>query len=263
MAAIAWQLEQAGSIRYFRLSQPHIRCLFTTRSGRLGPSPGDSPPREFGGARPESLREHLERLKQELGISRLVTLKQLHSATVWYIDHQPISGDILEGDALFTDQPDLALAVKVADCLPVYLFTPPDYAGQQVVALAHAGWRGTRRRIVESLVTAISRKFRLPAADLHYAFGACIGPECYEIGPEVAREFHNFPAPAEFLIPEDDRFRLDLRVANRQLLRTLGLKETANLNLCTKCTPGMFFSARRDGVSGHNLALIMLSGAAC
>jgi polyphenol oxidase len=272
----AWRLEQRDRIAYFRLPVDPVTCIFTTRTEGASKGPFESLNLAYGsGDEPERVQRNLERLKGALDIQYLVTLRQTHSDVVLYINYDRTPPDVLDGDALFTDQPGLALGVRVADCLPIYLFSTES----PIVGLAHAGWRGTRNRVIERMAGVIQRKLGVPPANLSYAFGPCIGPECYEIGSEVAREFRDFPEPEEFLTPmppardlesadhdfwrpgvgsrlPEAKFLMDIKAANRQLLSRLGITEVANLNKCTRCSPGLFFSARRDKVAGRNMAVI-------
>jgi hypothetical protein len=271
-STFAWQLERSEGLVYFRLPvAPNLTCIFTTRSGGVSQGPYENLNFAHGlGDDPESVEANLRLLKQTFSPTGIVTLKQVHSATVLYLNYDKTPPDVFEGDGFFTDQPGVTLAVKVADCLPIYFFSAGIGAGEPTgegatpaIGLVHAGWRGTRSRIAEQLVLAMQRKLSINPADLHYALGPCISGQCYEVGAEVAEEFKDFPAPEEFLTPVTcdlgrSRFRLDLKAANRQILRQLGLREVADLNKCTHCSPGLFYSARRDKVTGRNLALIGL-----
>jgi len=260
-ASFAWQVEQQDRAVYFRLpASPNLTCVFTTRAGGVSQGAFESLNMAYGvGDDPELVTRNLEQVKQAFKLTRLVTLKQTHSAEVLYISYDRTPAEVLEGDALFTDLPDLGLGVKVADCLPVYVFS----LTRPAIGLAHAGWRGTLARVSAQLVAGIERKCGIRPQDLCYAFGPCIGPECYEVGHDVAQQFLTaFPSPEEFVLPLGvpqtalPKYLLDLKGANRQLLQELGLTEVASLNRCTHCAPGLFYSARRDGTTGRNLALI-------
>ena len=164
---------------------------------------------------------------------------------------------MVEADALYTDRSGFGIAIRVADCLPVYI------RGRNggVAGIAHAGWRGTKARIAEKLALAISRSFKLAPAELEFALGPCICPDCYEVAPEVAEQFRSYAAAgAGVLRPAGNsgRLLLDIRAANRIQLRALGLTELPGLALCTKESPQTCFSFRRDGRTGHNLAPIAL-----
>lgn len=242
--------KRGGLVYYGREAGSGIELVFFTRAGGFSSPPYDglnlSPD---VGDDAEAVRRNRAAAMQALGVTNLVTVRQVHSSEVVYAD-ETTQPDRVEADGMFTDRPGLALGIKVADCLPVFVF------GAGAIGLAHAGWRGTRARIAVSLVQAICARFRLEPTSLSFAFGPCIAPSCYEVGPEVAREFAAFPNPSEFLLGSG-RVRLDLKAANRRLLLPLGLTERAGLDRCPHCLPGDFYSARRDRITGRNLAVIL------
>ena len=162
-----------------------------------------------------------------------------------------------EGDALHTPEPWIGLGVKVADCLPVYVF------GQDAccVGIAHCGWRGTAARTAGRLAASMSQCYGVPAFELRFTTGPCICPDCYRVGTEVFEEFSSFPDRDRCFTPSastEGLWHLDLRAANRYLLSDLGLTEIPGLELCTFENRELFYSARRDKVTGRNLAVIAI-----
>jgi polyphenol oxidase len=255
-----WQLKQSAGLDYFELLSGRARGIFTGRAG--GVSEGNWQSLNLSsdvGDNPVHVRENRTRLQRLLGSRSLITLRQTHSTIVHHISNPGMATDALEGDALFTDFRNVALGVVVADCLPIYLVAD----GGQVIGLAHAGWRGTLGRIAVQTSEAMCRQYGISPDSLSYALGPCIGRDCYEIGPEVASLFRSeFPMSDEFLSTQREtgntKCRLDLKAANRQMLRQTGLKEIAELHLCTLCQPDDMFSARRDRVTGRNMAILLL-----
>jgi polyphenol oxidase len=169
---------------------------------------------------------------------RPVIMKQVHSDRVHRLAGPPEGRP--EGDALVTDRPGLLLVVRTADCLPVLL---ADEA-HRAVAAVHCGWRGTRSRILEKAVRAMESAFGTRPVDLAAALGPCIGPCCYEVGPEVREGFKKAAFPTSVF---SDRSLLDLRAANAWLLESLGVPRAAigGDAVCTRCEPGLY-SYRRD-----------------
>src|SRR5207245_10260402 len=94
-------------------------------------------------------------------------------------------GCIGDGDALISNMPGLLVAVKTAECVPILIVDPLNRA----VAVVHAGWRGTAKKIAGRAVAEMQSKFSTRAEDLHVAIGPAIGKCCYEVGPEVAAQF--------------------------------------------------------------------------
>ena len=253
---LEWLSDQRRGLELYCLPVDRkTECIFLTRNGGFSRPPYDtlnlSPDVED---MPGAVRRNRAVVMESLDLAALVTLNQVHSSLVRAVD-ESTRPDTVQADGLFTDRPGLALGVKVADCLPIYLIGTRD----PVIGLVHAGWRGTRDRIAERLVKAIRERFGTEPNDLSYALGPCIAPACYEVGPEVARAFAGFPNPAEFLRQSitEGRALLDLKAANRQILKGLGLTELASLDLCPHCLPEQFYSARRDRITGRNLAVII------
>jgi YfiH family protein len=177
---------------------------------------------------------------------RLVIMRQVHSDTVHRVAAPPPAR--LSGDALITNVPGLLLVVRTADCLPVLLADEKNRA----VAAVHCGWRGTRVRVLERAVLAMKNAYGTDPAGLVAAFGPCIGPACYEVGPEVKEAFGSAGFPEDVLVRVPGRSGkrlLDLRRANAWLLEGLGMKK-ANLwtaDACTHCDPGLLSYRRNKG----------------
>lgn len=157
-----------------------------------------------------------------------------------------------EGDALISDRPGLALAIRTADCLPVLLAD----IKRRKIAVAHAGWRGVVQQIVPKTAGWLTKRFGTHAEDLRIAIGPGIGPCCFEVGPEVAVQFADlFPERQDL----GGKCKIDLAEAVRRQLRQLFITadhiETSGL--CTCCDPDLFHSYRRDRDSaGRMMATI-------
>jgi YfiH family protein len=155
---------------------------------------------------------------------------QMHSAIVNRAE--PGVRGRAEGDALWTDEPDVPIAALAADCVPVALARRD---GARAVAVAHAGWVGLLAGVVENAVATLG-------GPLEAAIGPSAGPCCYEVGEEVAR-------------PYRERFgdgimvgrNLDLWGAAEAVLTAAGVEDVHRVDLCTICNPDRFFSHRRDG----------------
>lgn len=209
-----------------------------------------------------SVPEGVSRIKQVLGLSAVITMKQTHSDTVLPIDSGAVSPEGLVGDGAFTSRAGIGLAVKVADCLPVFVYD----VLCRCVGIAHCGWRGTAARLAERLVRTMSERLSVPLSDIRFALGPCICPDCYPVGEEVVDRFKSdFPSAESFFRPltlsestPGLGVGLDIRAANRRLLKGLGLSELPGLELCTREYKDRFYSARAQNGGGHNLALIAL-----
>lgn len=165
-------------------------------------------------------------------------LHQIHSDLI--VTAAGDTGRIGDGDALITARAGLWVAVRTADCLPVLIADPVTRAA----AAVHAGWRGSAREITAKAVRQMAENFGSDPADLIAAIGPGIARCCYEVSPEVAREFAAW-------IPElanaAGKTLLDLAEVNRRQLLQSGLAETSidASGQCTFCRADEFYSFRR------------------
>jgi len=203
--------EQRGSLTVYPVESVRafgVDAFVTDRFGGASSSPYDT--LNLGdhvGDRLEDVSENRRRVAIAVGVdvTRLVTVRQVHGADV--LDASSVTPSS-EADALISDdRDDVALAILVADCVPLLLVD----ASSNRFALVHAGWRGLRRGVLAEAL----RHFD-DATTVHVFLGPSISRESYQVGPEVAEHFHD--VPGALVADGGDRSRLDLRhVATRQL----------------------------------------------
>ena len=192
---------------------------------------------------------------------------QVHGAAVKLVEpgegfglfeERPLTGY----DAFVTNVPGIPLVVYTADCVPVLL---EDFEAG-IVAAVHGGWRGTAAdifaRAVESMCSLGASPRRICAA-----VGPCIGPECFQTGPEVVSAFSALlSGRTEGLYRRDEaaaeeRYLTDLPGVVMRRLQQLGLlrEHIDGPDECTMCHPGKYWSHRRLGTArGSQASLIML-----
>lgn len=179
--------------------------------------------------------------------SRIAWLDQTHSTDV--VEAAP--GLVEEADASWTTEPGVACAVMTADCLPV-LFC--DRAGTRVAA-AHAGWRGLAAGILENTVAAM----QVPPEELLVWLGPAIGPDAFEVGPEVKEIFGSIAA-ADCFKPSarPGHYLADIYQLARLRLQALGIEAIHGGGWCTVSDSVRFYSYRRDGQTGRFASLIWI-----
>jgi purine-nucleoside/S-methyl-5'-thioadenosine phosphorylase / adenosine deaminase len=166
--------------------------------------------------------------------------KQIHSATV--VDANSFTPG-QEGDASYTNSSQHLLSVLTADCIPI-LFYHPD----GVAAVTHAGWRGLLNGIIPATLSVIPKN---PVAVLGPAIGTC----CYEVSEELAKDFAD--RFGESVVDRNfEKPHLDLVSSAIKQLQECGVSELEASDFCTYCHPDLFFSFRRDGSSGRQMAYI-------
>jgi YfiH family protein len=161
---------------------------------------------------------------------------QVHGTVVgWH--ERTVEGLLVrdEQDGQATNAPGVLLTVTVADCIPVYLAVPD----QGLIALLHAGWRGTAGKILQRGVELLKRHGCARASDIvmHCGVGIC-GP-CYEVGPEVASQLSGRQ--------ERGAQHVDLRRVLHDQARDLGIGEITRSGWCSAHDRDRFFSHRASG----------------
>jgi len=214
-----------------------IRAFTTTRaSGSFGLMTGE-PVRDVT-ARWAALRRDLRP-----GGARLATATQCHGTNVlvhrgaW---HGWLRAD--DADGHVAPARGLALAVTVADCVPVFIAHPSG-----AIALLHCGWRGTAAGIVARGIATLS-KLGLPAAELTLHTGPAICGKCYEVSADVYAQLTGTdpggPRP------------IDLRALIADQARAVGVRHITTSPSCTRCDNDRFFS-HRAGDAGRQLGVMI------
>ena len=196
-------------------------------------------------------------LAMQLGVDldAVVMPRQTHSCNVAVIETHFMDNDIdrqeqaLEGvDALVTTLPGVVIGVNTADCVPIVL--ADEAAG--VIAVAHAGWRGTVGRIARAVVEEMCRQ-GARADRIQASMGPSICQDCFEVGDEVVEAFKKALFDLDAIVTRNastGKAHIDLRAANREVLVAAGVP-AGNIVLsqhCSRCEHGRFFSARRLGI---------------
>ncbi len=178
------------------------------------------------------------------------TVPQVHGTRVWPVgkDGPECSGPA-EGDGLITDIESVAIGVRVADCVPVYLYD----SAQRAAGVVHAGRQGTHGGVTMAAVHMMQIRFGSRPYDLHALIGPSAGPCCYQVSEPLAADFvaQGLPALGRYL---------DLWEANAIQLERCGVPRTQIeiARICTICALGRFHSHRATGTRQRNLALISL-----
>ncbi|HET8747386.1 MAG TPA: peptidoglycan editing factor PgeF [Ramlibacter sp.] len=235
-----------------------VRAFCSERAGGVSQPPYDS--LNLGdhvGDDEAAVQENRRRFAATLQ-ARPVFLKQVHGQGVVRLD--AATPDMTEADACWTTERGLACTMMVADCLPVLL---ADTQGR-VVGAAHCGWRGLAGGVLEALWTQMAGTAGAPQEMLAW-LGPCIGPEAFEVGPEVRAAFvaHD-PSAADLFRPHGEtKFLADLPGLARRRLTALGMTaihgNDGSRDWCTVGNPSRFFSHRRDRVSGRFAASVWLA----
>ena len=235
-----------------------VRAAFTLRGGGVSAAPWDS--LNLGahvGDAPEAVAENRSRVAVRLALpAEPLWLQQVHGARVHDADAKS-HASAEPADAIVTRAAGRVLAIMVADCMPV-LFSSLD---GQVIAAAHAGWRGLAAGVLEATIDAM----RVAPGQLCAWLGPAIGARHFEVGEEVRAAFVavHADAAAAFTVNERQRWHCDLAWLARHRLMAAGVRHIAGADICTYAERERCFSYRRDGRTGRMAALLWRQGAAC
>ncbi|HWQ30216.1 MAG TPA: peptidoglycan editing factor PgeF, partial [Negativicutes bacterium] len=245
-----------------------VKHCFTTRLGGVSQGEYDSLNTSYLKEDPiENVRENLALVCGAIDIDyrKLVFSDQTHEDNIRVVTKEDIGkgisvpNDIMNTDGLMTNIPGIPLITFYADCVPLFFLDTKNKAA----AVTHSGWKGTVLKIGAKTVKRMGEVYGTRPEDCIAGIGPSIGPECFEVGPEVAEVFQDsFKDWPQIIEPYNgDKSRINLWETNRLILREAGIPEE-NITisgLCTVCNEAMFFSYRRDkGRNGSLSAIIEL-----
>lgn len=237
----------------FRAAEGPVDLAFTDRYGGVSGAPFDALNLALEGDDDPSARaENLRLLVDDFAPgARVADLHQVHGAGVLFVaDAQ--TGPPPDADALVTNQPDLVLLVRAADCVPVLLADPQ--AG--VIGAAHCGRPGLLAGVVPAVV---ERMRELGATEITAWAGPHVCGACYEVPPEMQAEVAA-REPASLATTSWGTPALDIGAGVRAQLERAGTR-VVDAGRCTRESPDLY-SYRRDGRQAGRLAgVIRLSAA--
>jgi len=209
---------------------------------------------------PTQIRNNRNELKKLYPNMSFIVANQTHSSNISIIEkNQDIGWKSLENaiedcDALITNLPNIMLTILTADCVPILLFDPVE----KVVAVAHAGWKGTEQQIVLKTVKKMQENFNSKPSNIIAGIAPSIGKCCYEVDWNVAQHFKEIK---NAYTQQDKKYMLDLPHINKTQLLESGVEEE-NIelsNVCTACEVDRYFSYRKeDGCSGRFMSMLGL-----
>jgi len=214
-----------------------IRAFTTTREAG-----------SFGLAGSEPVSEVMSRwtaVQKELASAapRLASIRQVHGNRI-LVHTGGWEGWLRSGEAdgHIASERGIALAVGIADCVPVFLAHPSG-----IVGMLHSGWRGTVAQITTRAIELFER-YDYPASDLAVHLGPAICGRCYEVSAEVREQLTGQPTTRPG--------HVDLRSLIAEQAKNAGVKRVSVSSSCTRCDNDRFFS-HRAGDAGRQIAVIV------
>ncbi|WP_332877938.1 peptidoglycan editing factor PgeF [Massilia sp. S19_KUP03_FR1] len=235
---------------------PNVNALATTRVGGVSVAPYD----DGHGGGGFNLGTHVGDDPASVARNRALVpghpawLAQVHGVTV--VDAATVGVSAPEADASIATQAGVACAIMTADCLPV-LFA--DMQGK-VVGGAHAGWRGLAAGVLGATVRAMRSA---GAGEITAWLGPAIGPAAFEVGEDVRATFLAAVTGAQDAFKHypgrPGKYLADMNMLARMLLAADGVTRVWGGEHCTVTEAELFYSYRRDGITGRQASLIWIN----
>jgi hypothetical protein len=180
---------------------------------------------------------------------------QVHSNEVSYSDTPRILGTPHQkADAVMTTNPNVTLLMLFADCVPILFY---DFE-KKVSAIAHAGWQGTVKKVVDTTITKMVNDHGCSSASII----ACIGPSIcvhhYPVGAKVTDSLNGINISKEDVGYFDHtQYHLDLQKINQKLIQETGVTKIYLSGICTAENTTDWFSHRAEkGITGRFAAVM-------
>lgn len=213
------------------------------------------------GDEPADVTSNRRAVAEQVGFDagRLTTARQVHGTAVRVVRPADVGSgstrmSTFEADALVTDVGGAALAVVVADCVPVVLVDAPHGAA----GVVHAGWRGVLDGVLPTAIDKMRTAFGTEAAELLAYIGPHLRGCCLELDEDTVDRFREAFGPAAVSSPG----HVDLDACLRAQLQEAAGRPVSvvSTDACTSCDPEAFFSYRRaeGGVTGRQMGIVVL-----
>ncbi len=252
---------------------PKMVAGFTTREGGNSSEPFHSMNMGFHvNDDPDMVQQNRKKFAESIGfpVENWVGSKQVHGSNIVKVTKNErgigsldFESAVPDADALYTTDEDILLTSLYADCVPLYFYAP----NEQLIGLAHAGWKGTVAKIGPEMVKTWSEKENVDVSTIQAAIGPSIGNCCYEVDERVINEvkaaLNCMDDPSVYKKNEYGKYQLNLKRLNEKLLLNAGVPQENIIisDQCTSCENDIFFSHRKDkGKTGRMMSYIGKKG---
>ncbi len=190
------------------------------------------------------------RLQQVHG-NKILALKGNKSLVKYY------QGELgREYDGVITDQENLYLTIKHADCCPVFLYSED----KTIIGMLHCGWRSVQKGIIEETREILKKKFQINQK-IFFSLGPAICQKCYVVGEDLVKEFviiikqYQLNGKNYFISKENNLF-FDLKKIIRDISVKNGFYFQKSSRICT-LEHDDYFSHRENKTLGRNISFIV------
>lgn len=236
---------RSGCYSFKAFAKYHALALFSTRRYRINFMPE---------ARESLTLAHRKVFCRvnKLQLNNFVCLEQVHGANIVRVGEADMgkgvrsNSDAFQGtDASLTQIPNVVLAVRSADCAPLFFLD----RRKKAIGIAHVGWRGASERLPSKMIQAFRRQFLSKPGDIIVGFGPMIRSCCYEVGAEFRDVF------GAYVFKRNTSFIFDLPGWMMEDLKSegIGVEQIYDCQFCTSCMNEEFPSYRREGANVRHM----------
>lgn len=184
-------------------------------------------------------------LPKNINTTNIITTEQVHGSKIHMVSHFDRGKKIPSADGLISNVTDTALAVFIADCVPMFIFDPVS----KTIGLVHIGWRGLAKGIVENSITLWNNA----GTDIKNTV-ICLGPHicgnCYSISEDIGKNFlYGF---------KNGYLSFATEIKSRLINAGIRDKNIHSSQYCTYHHSNLFFSYRKNKTNSRSMALIAL-----
>lgn len=171
----------------------------------------------------------------------LIMPHQEHTNNIAIVEHPwEVNKDFYATDGIIITIPNVPVLLCFADCVPVILYSKKD----NILAVLHAGWRGTAAGIVKKCCKILIDEMGLSPQNISMAIGACISGCCFEVSKDV-KEALEYSLDGEYHDVFVDN-TVDLKKINAYQAIESGIMDIDVMEYCTSCHNDLFYSYRRE-----------------
>lgn len=190
----------------------------------------------------ENVSENRRRVSDSLSAKKLISLRQVHSATVFVVDQSWDGFQTEEGDGMVTTDPGIAIGVLGADCALV-LFADVESG---VIGAAHGGWKGAVLGVTDNVIGTMC-ELGATVETIRAVIGPAIQQPSYEVGLVFMEQFQaqSIIDCEEYFLLQNDSAYFDLPGYLAKKIQFAGVGDVEILNYDTYSLKDQFFSYRR------------------
>lgn len=177
--------------------------------------------------------KEINSLKNEFSVKEVIYLKQIHSDKVIKYDGLDKETFInYEGDAIITNEKNIAIGIFTADCVPIIIVDEKN----QVSAAIHSGWKGTYNSIVLNTIDMMKKEYSSKVDNLKVYIGPHIRKCCYEVSKELKDKFIEKTMINKEKLFEGRKLSLEECILNDLSKVNIKKENIFSLELCTYCS---------------------------